>query len=160
MEIDDLEFLKSFVRGKVRRGGTQLLSTHYEAVMNEVAQHTDDPAVILAAYLHDFLEDHLICRSLLAKLVSLRVYCMVRFLTRLEDETSEEHMERIAKSNMSELYLIKFADAKNNAIYTPMEAAWHQDYFGEPANVAVDKYNLRSEKFHSMWLAALVKVAA
>lgn len=159
MELNDLDFLKNFTRGKVRRGGLQLLSTHYEAVMNEVAQHTDDPDVILAAYLHDFLEDYLISKCLLSKLVSLRVYCMVRFLTRLEDETSEEHMERIYKSNMPELYLIKYADAKNNAIYTPMEAAWHQDYFGEPVNVTVEKYNQRSEKFHSMWLATLVKVA-
>lgn len=160
MEINDLNFLKVFARGKVRRGGMQLLTTHYEAVMAEVAQYTDDPDVILAAYLHDFLEDKLMTKCMLSKLVSLRVYCMVRFLTRLDDETSEEHMERISKSNMPELYLIKYADSKNNSIYTPMEAAWHVDHFGKPVALAIEKYINRSDMFYRMWRTASVNAVA
>lgn len=160
MELNDLSFLKTMARGKVRRGGMQLMHTHYQAVMDTVALHTTDTDMLLAAYLHDYIEDHLITDKLLSELVTLRVYSLVKYLTRQDGETSDEHMQRIANSKLPELYLIKYADALHNAEYTEMEAEWHVSYFNEPVAKPIAKYKDRSLMFYRMYQVALVNAAA
>lgn len=96
--------------GQVRRGGAPYI-THCKAVADDMASET----VQAISWLHDVLEDTPVTvADLQMEGIPQNVIDAVVILTRLDDETYEQFIDRIVKSNNLDVLCVKYADIGNN----------------------------------------------
>lgn len=71
-------------------------------------------------------------------------------LTRKENETSEQHFNRVLKSNNQVAYRIKFLDNFDNSIFNMIDQIWHVKTFETPWVKESMKYSKRARQFFEL----------
>ena len=101
--------------------------THPQAVAQLVAKHSSDPELVIAAYLHDTIEDCHVTYEKLAALFGTRVANRVKDLTNKEEQLKKEgkvpYMRKKLLDLPSDTLLVKLCDTLHN---TSQSTSLHQ----------------------------------
>ncbi len=107
--------------GKTRMDGVEPYINHPRRVAEAVRRDTPGPkrmVAVSAAWLHDVVEDTAVTFEILEGLgFNSEVIRIVEILTRREDETHAEYLDRVAASKLATA--VKIADMRDNLASLP-----------------------------------------
>ncbi len=114
--------------GQSRKGpGEVPYFTHPQAVAQLVAKHSSDPELVIAAYLHDTIEDCHVSYKEIADRFGTRVANRVKDLTNKEEQLKKEgkvpYMRKKLLDLPSDTLLVKLCDTLHN---TSQSTSLHQ----------------------------------
>jgi (p)ppGpp synthase/HD superfamily hydrolase len=90
---------------------------HVLRVMTNVSLETDDADIVVAAALHDIVEDTSITITMIDDVFGPHVANIVDHLTRMQDEDYVDYIKRV--SELRSATLIKIADLRDNMARIP-----------------------------------------
>lgn len=130
-----------------RRGVVNTYSAHPVAVAKLVESFGGSETAIMAAYLHDLVEDtDMTYDDLASKGVSPEVIEILRVVTRLPDEDSRTHFNRVLASDNIDVLYVKAYDNYHNSIWTRKEMRWHREEMHTDPQGEISKYSGRYVK--------------
>lgn len=131
-----------------RRGIANAYVNHPEAVAKFVEEFGGSETAIIAAYLHDLIEMSDWTYESLEELgVQPEVIEILRLVTRLPDEDSRKHFDRVLQSDNLDALYVKAYDNYHNSIWTRKEMKWHREIIKTDPHAEVVKYSGRYVKF-------------
>lgn len=146
------EFAAKAHAGTMRKGSGIPYIYHPMEVALIVAQMTDDPEVIAAAYLHDVLEDTQVTPEEMEKEFGSRVLALVSAETEDKSLTWRERKEntiRHLKTASYEVKLLTLGDKLSNMRSTA------RDYM-VVGDVLWDRFNEKDREWHKWYLAGIL----
>ena len=96
-----------------RKGGEEYFN-HLRRVVNKVRMVNSTATAGAAAYLHDVVEDGHATLAEISRLFGIKVYTIVKLLTKREEDTYEVYVMKIVKSGNVPAMQIKMADNEDN----------------------------------------------
>ena len=130
-----------------RRGVEGAYVGHPLAVAKLVEEFGGSETAIIAAYLHDLIEDTEFTFDHLKELgASEELIAVMDIVTARENEESREHFERVLKSDNYDALFVKAYDNYHNSIWTRKQLKWHRENFQVDTHGEVAKYGSRYVK--------------
>jgi (p)ppGpp synthase/HD superfamily hydrolase len=142
---DAIQFGIEKHQGQMRKYGGKPYFTHPSAVANVIKQFTNDQDVIIAAYLHDTLEDTQTTYQEIVEKFNERVANIVKELTSVKEDVAQLGKAQYLLNKMlhmsDEALLIKLADRFDNT------SGFENDRQSLQGDPKLDKLNSFIEKY-------------